>query len=88
MISRVHYTLLPSKRLVGRGNRVGSGKKFEVPKKLNFIPLKLFSSNFFLVHRELEVLQRWQTTHFKAYLTLKDKNNGPCPEIHLELSEH
>ena len=43
-----------------------SGKKFESPKKSNFFPLELFSSNFFLVHIELEVLQRWQTTHFKA----------------------
>ena len=44
----------------------GSGKKFELPKKSNFFPLELFSSNFFLVHMEAEVLQQWQTTHFKA----------------------
>ena len=43
-----------------------SGKKFELPKKSNFFPLELFSSNFFLVHMEAEVLQQWQTTHFKA----------------------
>ena len=39
---------------------------FELPKKSNFFPLELFSSNFFLVHIEAVVLQKWQTTHFKA----------------------
>ena len=43
------------------------GKKFELPKKSNFFPLELFSSKLFLVHMEAEVLQHWQTTHFKAY---------------------
>ena len=54
----------------------------------NFFSLEHFSSIFFVFHTELEVLQRWQATHFKAYLTLKDKKNGPSPEIHLELSEN
>ena len=54
-----------------RTNHTGSGKKFEqkkvrIAEKSNFFPLELFSSNFFLVHMEAEVLQQWQTTHFKA----------------------
>ena len=43
-----------------------SRKKFESPKKSNFFPLELFSSNCLLVHMEAEVLQQWQTIHFKA----------------------
>ena len=43
-----------------------SGKKFESPKKSNFFPVELFSSKFFWVHMEPDVLQQWQTTHFKA----------------------
>ena len=35
-----------------------SGKKFELPKKSNFFPLELVSPNFFLVHKDLEVLQK------------------------------
>ena len=51
------------------------GKKFErkkvwITKKSNFFSLELFSSTFFLVHMEAEVLQQWQTTHFKE---LNDK---------------
>ena len=49
-----------------------SGKKLESPKKSNFFPLELFSSNFFLVHTKLEVLKRWQTTHFKAYQIIRN----------------
>ena len=44
-----------------------SGKKFESPKKSNFFPLELFSSNFFLVHIELEVLQRWLVPNHKEW---------------------
>ena len=47
------------------------GKKFErkkvrIAEKVELFPLKLFSSKFVLVHMEAEVLQQWQTTHFKA----------------------
>ena len=57
------WTLL---RLKGVKEKSSSGKKFESPKKSNFFPLKLFSSKIFLVHMEADVLQQWQTTHFKA----------------------
>ena len=43
-----------------------NGKKFESLKKFNFFPLKLISSKFLLVHMEAEVLQQWQTPHFKT----------------------
>ena len=43
-----------------------SGQKFELPKKSNFCPVELLSSNFFSVHMEAEELQKWQATHFKA----------------------
>ena len=54
-----------------KGIQVGLGIKFErkkvrVAEKVKLFPLKLFSSNFF-VHMEPDVLQRWETTHFKAY---------------------
>ena len=47
-------------------------KKFECPKKSNFFPLKLFSSKFFMVHMEAEVLQQWQTTHFRNSKMMKN----------------
>ena len=50
---------------------MGLGKKFErkkvrIAKKVELFSSRTFSSNFFLVHMEAEVLQQWQTTHFKA----------------------
>ena len=51
----------------GDQEKSSSGKKFESPKKSNFFSLKLFSSNFFLVHIELEVLQRWLVPNHKEW---------------------
>ena len=41
--------------ILGLG-KSSSGKKFELPKKSNFFPLELLSSNFSLVHIEAVVL--------------------------------
>ena len=41
-------------------------KKVRIAEKVELFPVKLFCSNFFLVHIEAVVLQKWQTTHFKA----------------------
>ena len=51
---------------------LGSGKKFERKKVRSAEKVELFSSRtfvlqFFFVHMEAEVLQQWQTTHFKAW---------------------
>ena len=43
-----------------------TGKRFESPKKSNLFPVEPFSSKFFYVHIEAVILQKWQTTHFKA----------------------
>ena len=51
----------------GDQEKSSSGKKFESAEKSNFFPLELFSSKFFWVHMEAIGLQKWQTTHFKAY---------------------
>ena len=43
-------------RFQGKQEKSSSGKKLELPEKSNFFPLKLFSSNFFLVHIKAVVL--------------------------------
>ena len=73
---------------LGIRKKVRAEKSSNCQKKYELFSSRTFSSIFFEVHTELEVLQRWQATHFKAYLTLKDKKNCPSPEIHLELSEN
>ena len=43
------------------------GEKFEWKKVRIAEKVELFSSNFFLIHIEAVVPQKWQTTHLKAY---------------------
>ena len=59
-------TLLCTGKKFQDQEKSSSGKKFESPKKSNFFPVELFSSKFFWVHMEPDVLQQWQTTYFKA----------------------
>ena len=42
------------------------GKKFDRKKVRIAEKVEPFSSNFFYVHIEAVILQKWQTTHFKA----------------------
>ena len=42
------------------------GKKFDFFGDSNLFPVEPFSSKFFYVHIEAVILQKWQTTHFKA----------------------
>ena len=42
------------------------GEKFERKKVRIAEKVEIFSSKFFLVQMEAEVLQQWHTTHFKA----------------------
>ena len=41
-------------------------KKVRISEKVELFSGRTFSSKFFLVHMEQEVLQQWKTTHFKA----------------------
>ena len=50
----------------------GLGKKFErkkvrIAEKVELFSGRTFCLQIFWVHMEPDVLQRWQTTHFKAY---------------------
>ena len=65
--SRLHYKNVSCG--MGLGKKF-ERKKFESPKKLNFFPLRLFSSKMFLVLMEAEVLQQWD--HKGPYGTIQD----------------
>ena len=43
-----------------------SGKKVRIAKKVKRFSSQIFPSELFLAHVDLGVLQKWQTTHFKA----------------------
>ena len=65
----VMFCVLSCVVLYGRRKKVRAEKSLNCRKSRTFFPLKLFPSNFFLWliwNMEAEVLQQWQTTHFKA----------------------
>ena len=56
--------------------KVQAEKSLNRRKSRTFFLSNFFPPNFFLSHIELEVLQRWQTTNFKAYSKLHILKNG------------